>query len=88
MSDYKNLVLFGYFEAFFNFGEEVRERFFNQFKYKVGFSYRLSDKWNFDAGFIYQDAVNKALEPSQLPTNVITNYIFEWGVAYIIPSKK
>lgn len=84
MSDVNNLVLFGYFEAFFNFGQEVRERFFNQFKYKLGFSYRISSRWNADAGIIYQDALNNIKEPTQLPTNIITNYVFEWGVAYII----
>ena len=87
MSDLNNLILFGYFEAFFNFGEEVRERFFNQFKYKLGFSYRISSNWNVDAGILYQDAVNNVKQPVLLPTIIITNYIFEWGVAYIIGPK-
>jgi len=84
----KNLFLFGYFEAFFNFGQEIRERFFNQFKYKIGFVYRLSYTWRFDIGLIYQDANSTAIIPIQPTRNEITYFIFEWGVAYIIPAKK
>lgn len=88
MSDDRNLYLLGYFEAFFNFGDDVRERFFSAFKYKLGFGYRLSSSWRFDLGVIYQDATNNVIIPSQLPTNLITNYIIDWGVAYIINSKR
>ena len=83
-----NLFVFGYFEAFFNFGQEVRERFFNQFKYKLGLGYRLNDSWNFNLGFIYQDAKGNVILPSQLPTNLITNYVIEWGIVFLIASKK
>ena len=87
MSDNKNLYIYGYFEAFYNFEDEVRERFFNQFKYKIGLGYRLSDNWRFDLGFLYQDSKNTAGEPSQLPVYIDTNWIVEWGIAYIIPMK-
>lgn len=53
-----NLFLFGYFAAFYNFETEIRERFFNRFKYKLGFGYRLSYPWQFDFGLIYQDTKN------------------------------
>ena len=88
MSDNKNLYIYGYFEAFYNFEDEVKERFFNQFKYKIGLGYRLSDNWRFDLGFLYQDSKNTAGEPSQLPVYIDTNWIVEWGIAYIIPVKK
>jgi len=81
-----NLVLFGYFEAFFNFGQEVRERFFNQFKYKMGFAYRLNNSWGFDLGVIYQDAKNNVKIPTQAPTNQITYFIIEWGLVFVIGS--
>lgn len=82
------IFAFGYFEAFFNFGQEVRERFFNQFKYKLGLGYRLNESWAFDVGFIYQDAKNNVGIPSQLPLTVITNYVLDWGVVYIIGASK
>jgi len=84
----KNLFLFAYFEAFFNFGQEIRERFFNQFKYKLGFVYRLSYTWRFDAGLIYQDANDNMGIPVNPIRNEITYFVFEWGVAYFIPEKK
>ena len=84
----QNLFLFGYFEAFFSFGQEIRERFFNQFKYKLGFVYRLSYNWRFDIGLIYQDANSTAIIPIHPTRNEITYFILEWGVAYIIPVKK
>jgi hypothetical protein len=88
LNDNHNLILFGYFEAFYNFNEEVRERFFNQFKYKLGFNYRLSDQWRFDFGVLYQDAKNTSNEPVPLNVTIITRYVIEWGVAYIIPLRK
>ncbi len=88
MVEDKNLYLFGYFEAFYNFGQEVRERFFNQFKYKIGFGYRLSYSWRFDIGVIYQDATNNIVGPVQLPVIINTNYVLEWGILYVIPPKK
>ena len=84
----KNLFLFGYFEAFFNFGQEIRERFFNQFKYKLGFGYRLSYHWRFDFGAIYQSAKNTTGEPVNPHLNIITKLVMEWSVAYIIPPQK
>ena len=80
------LFIYGYFEAFFNFGQEVRERFFNQFKYKLGLAYRINPHWGVDLGVIYQDAKDNVVTPSQLPTNLITNYVLDWGVVYIIPA--
>lgn len=88
ISDDKNLFLFGYVEAFNNFGEEVRERFFYQFKYKLGLTYRLSFPWRFNIGVIYQDSRDNIEGPAQLPVVVNTKWILEWGVAYIIPAKK
>lgn len=88
LNDDKNLYLFGYFEAFYNFEQEVRERFFNQFKYKLGFGYRLSYPWRFDIGIIYQDSENNVGQPSQLPVIINTNWIVAWGIAYIIRAKE
>ncbi len=82
------LILYGYFEAFFSIGQEVRERFFNLFKYKMGLAYRLNDNWGFDLGIIYQDARNNVVLPAQAPTNLITKYIINWGIVYVITSKK
>lgn len=83
-----NLVLFSYFEAFFNFGEEVRERFFNQFKYKLGLAYRFNSSWGIDLGVIYQDAKNNVKVPVQAPTNLITYLVIEWGVVFVIGKGK
>ncbi|MCF6341903.1 MAG: DUF2490 domain-containing protein [Bacteroidales bacterium] len=89
VSTSKNILLvFAYFEAFFNFGQEVRERFFNQFKYKLGLAYRLNESWGLNLGFIYQDAKTTVVLPAQAPTNLITKYVFEWGLVYIIGSNK
>jgi hypothetical protein len=88
MADKRNLFLFGYFELFYNFGMEVRERFFNQFKYKLGLGYRLSDTWRFHLGMIYQDAVDNVVEPAQMPVEIDTRYIFEWGIVYVIPMRQ
>ena len=87
MNDNNNLFVFAYFEVFYNFGQEVRERFFNQFKYKLGLGYRLSSRWNFDLGVIYQDSKITVIEPVNPTTNTITNYIIEWGITYIIPPR-
>jgi len=84
----KNLFLYGYFEVFLNFDDDVRERFFNLFKYKLGLGYRLNDNWIFSIGGIYQDAQNNVPTPVQLPTNIITNYIFEWAIGYVIHSDR
>lgn len=83
-----NLFIFGYFEAFFNIGQEVRERFFNQFKYKLGLGYRLNTSWGFNMGVIYQNATNNVVVPTHPLTNLITNYVIEWGIVYVIASKK
>lgn len=88
MNSNKNLYLFGYFEAFYNFETEVRERFFNQFKYKLGLGYRFSYPWRIDFGVIYQDAKNTTGELTPYDSNIITRFIVEWGVAYIIGPKK
>jgi hypothetical protein len=87
MLDDRNLVFYGTFEAFFNFGQEVRERFFNQFKYKFGLNYRHSFNWRIDVGAMYQDATQNVSIPSTLPRNEITNWVFEWTLAYIIPAR-
>lgn len=84
----KNLSLFGYFEVFHNFDNDVVERFFTQYKFKLGFNYRFNYSWRFDLGLIYQEAKNNVVEVGSLPVNTITNYIIDWGVAYIIPPKK
>jgi hypothetical protein len=85
----RNVMLFGYFEAFYNFEKEVRERFFNQFKYKLGFGYRHNFSWRVTLGMIYQDARNNVEQPDVLPISykIVTNWVIEWGVAYIIPQK-
>ena len=78
-----SIVLFSYFEIFHNFEESTVERFFTTAKIKIGAGYRLSYNWRFDLGLIYQDATNTIDEPVQLPGNIITNYILDWGVYYI-----
>jgi hypothetical protein len=88
MVENNNLYLFGYFEVFYNFNEEVQERFFDLWKYKIGLGYRLSYKWRFDLGFVFQDSRNTIEQPANLPANIITNYVIEWGVIYIIPPPK
>ena len=50
--------------------------------------YRHNFNWRFDIGIIYQEAKNNAVEVAIQPVNIITNYIIDWGVAYLIPSKK
>lgn len=82
-----NLFVFGYFEGFLNFGQEVRERFFSLFKYKLGLGYRINENWGVNLGLIYQDSRDNTVEPSQLPTNLITNYVVEWGIGYTIGPK-
>ena len=80
-----NFVLYGYIEVFLNMGKEVRERFFNLFKYKIGLAYRINKSWGVNVGMIYQDAKNNAPVPVPLPTKMITNYVFDWGFVYVIP---
>lgn len=87
MNDNNNLFVFAYFEVFYNFGQEVRERFFNQFKYKLGLGYRLSSRWNFGLGVIYQDSKTTVIEPVNPTANLVTNYVIEWGINYIIPPR-
>ncbi len=84
MTSSKNLFAFGYFEAFYNFEREVVERFFTQFKFKLGLGYRFSPSWIFDLGLIYQDAQDNIEMPGQFPTKLTTNYIMDWGISYII----
>jgi hypothetical protein len=84
MASSKNLFALGYIEAFYSFDNEIKERFFNQFKYKLGLGYRFTSSWIVSVGAIYQDAVNTAAEPSLAPTTLTTNYVFDWGVTYII----
>ena len=88
LSEDNNLSVYGYFEPFYNFDDDVNERFFTQLKIKVGFVYRFSFKWRIDIGLLYQDTQNNVEAPSALPTNIITNYILDWGIVYIFPSKK
>jgi hypothetical protein len=83
-----NLSLFSYFEAFHNFDNDVVERFFTQYKCKLGVVYRHNYSWRFYLGLIYQEAKNNVQEIGNLPVNLITNYILDWGIAYIIPPKK
>jgi hypothetical protein len=82
----KSLTLFGYAEFFANF-EDLRERFVKQAKYKLGIAYRLNYHWRFNLGVIYQDAFDNVPKPTQLPTNLITNYIIDWGIIYFITQK-
>ena len=64
------------------------KRFFNLFKYKPGLAYRINPSWGVDLGVIYQDSKNNVKAPAQSPTNLITNYVFEWGVVFSISSVK
>jgi len=82
----KNLFVFMYFEAFHNFDDDTRERFFKQSKIKLGLAYRIDAKWSIDLGAIYLDSDNNLEVPAQLPTVVDTNYIIEWQLAYRILS--
>ena len=79
----KNLFLLSYFEAFYNFND-VRERFFNALKYKLGLGYRLSYNWRFDLGLLYQGAKDNTGEPVHPITKIDTYFVLEWGVGYII----
>lgn len=83
-----NLFLFSYFELFYNFDDDVRERFFNFFKVKLGAGYRFTIPLGVDLGVIYQETEEKAGVPTNLPVNYETNFIFEWRVIYFIGSKK
>ena len=77
------LLLFAYFEAFHNFNQEIEERYFTSYKYKAGLKYRFSAHWGMDAGVLFNNSRNTIFEPSQAPTNVVTNFILEWGATYI-----
>lgn len=87
-SNINNLFVFGYFEAFLNLGQEVRERFFNLFKYKIGLAYKINEHWGVNLGLIYQDSRDNVLEPTNLPATFITNYVVEWGIVYTIGPKQ
>ena len=79
-----SLLFFAYFEAFHNFNEEIEERYFTLFKYKMGFKYRFSSQWRIDIGVLFDNTRNTIIEPAQSPTNVVTNFILEWGVTFAI----
>lgn len=79
-----SVVLYSYLEVFHNFEESTEERFFKSTKVKTGMAYRLSYHWRFDLGLIYLDATNTIREPSNLPSNIITNFIMDVGVYYIL----
>lgn len=81
------LLIFAYFEAFHNFNEEIVERYFTSFKYKTGIKYRFSYQWRIDAGVLFNHTRNTIEEPAQSPTNVITNFILEWGVTFGIAKR-
>ena len=84
----RNIFLLGYFEAFANLGEDVKERFVNQFKYKLGFAYRHNFSWRVNIGVIYQDSRDNIDQPAQLPYTIVTSWIFDWALVYIIPASK
>ena len=81
-------MIMGYFEAFHNFDDQVVERFFTLYKFKLGLIYRINYRWRIDLGAIHQNTKNNVVEPVQIPTNIITNYILDWGIAYLIPPKE
>jgi len=82
-----NLFALGYFDAFYNFEDNVRERFFKQFKIKLGLGYRSSLKWAVDVGVIYLDFEDNVGENSNLPLKIDTNYIIEWRISYLISQR-
>ncbi len=86
MSDDKNLFVFAYVEWFYNFEDDVRERFFNLFKSKIGIGYRLNLNWHFSAGVIYQNTRENTAGPVQFPTDYKTNLAYEWRVTYVLQS--
>jgi hypothetical protein len=79
-----SLNLFATAEFFYNFNEKAKERFVNQSKFKLGLAYRLSYKWRFNFGLMYQDSKEGIVLPVLLPTDLITNYIIEWSVGFFI----
>lgn len=81
--DNNTLILFAYFEVFHNFNEEIEERYFSSFKYKIGLKYRFLDRWRIDAGVLFNHSRNTIEEPTLSQTNVVTNFILEWGVTYV-----
>ena len=84
----KNLFLFAHGEIFYNFEANTRERFYNLFKVKLGLGYRLNYHWRFTTGVIYQDSELNIGQPTNLPTNVVTDLIFEWRMLYFISAIK
>jgi uncharacterized protein DUF2490 len=82
--DDHTLSLFSYFEAFHNFEKDIEERYFTIFMYKFGLAYRFSPQWQINLGTLFEQARNTIVGPSQIPTDVATNFIFEWGLSYSI----
>jgi hypothetical protein len=79
-----SIVLYSYFEVFHNFEVATIERFFTTAKVKVGTGYRKSYNWRFDFGVLYLDASNTIKEPTILPANIITNFVIDFGIYYIL----
>ena len=79
-----SIILLAHYEWFSNFEGTVTERFFKNYKVKLGTGYRLNYNWRFDLGFLFQDSEDNAGSPVNLPTNVETRYIMEWNVTYVI----
>ncbi len=79
-----SIVLYSYFEIFRNLEKSTVERFFTSAKVKLGTGYRLNYNWRFDFGVIYLDAYTTIDEPSVLPTNIVTKFIVDFGVYYIL----
>ena len=84
--DDHTLSLFAYFEAFHNLDNTVTERYFTTLKYKAGLAYRFSLQWRIDLGILFNNSRNTIETPSQLPGNIVTNFILEWGLTYAIPN--
>lgn len=82
--DDHTLSLFSYFEAFYNFEKDIEERYFTLFKYKFGLAYRFSPQWQLALGTLFEQARNTIVGPTIFPTDVATNFIFEWGLSYSI----
>ena len=84
----KNLFLLSYVEFFYNFEDNTRERFFNLFKAKLGLGYRFNFPWRIDIGAVYQNTRQNVDEPTNLPTNYNSDFVFEWRVTYFLSKKK
>lgn len=83
-----NLFLLSYFELFYNFQSDVRERFFNLYKVKLGAGYRFNIPISIDLGLIYQDSEENDGLPVNLPVNYDTHFILEWRVVYFFNDMK